>query len=83
MKHSATKLSNCLIQAEVAYDSLTEVMEIIADHGTTDEISDRVQTLINDLAFYINQILEHSTPEDWTDEEFQWIEDVRLDLSQA
>lgn len=81
MKHSPTHLSDCLIHARNAYTNLELILETVNEIGVTDDIRARLQDMLDDLGFYLNQILEHSSPEDWTDEEYEWIEGVRADLA--
>lgn len=73
-----TNLSDTLLRAKRSYSDLTEnLLSILAGE---DHLRDTAQDCIDDLAFYMNQILEHSSPEEWTDEEYEWIESVRTEF---
>lgn len=71
-------LSDTLIRAKNSYSALSSnLIRMITEDA---DLRDETQDLINDLAFYMNSILEHSTPEEWTDEEYEWIESVRTEF---
>lgn len=80
--NSPTHLSKCLMRAYGCYTVLECIVEEVTESGTISE-DDRaeMQDTLDDLAFYMNEITEHSTPAHWTDQELEWIEGVRGDLA--
>lgn len=83
MKHTPTHLSTCLIRAKNCYSDLEDMLADALENGITTDDQASMQDALDDLAFYMNEILEHSSPAHWTDEEYEWIEAVRADLTEA
>lgn len=72
---TTTFLSDAYIRCQKAYISLVHMMMNVSS-PVSDEMRDEVQDTLNDVMFYLNSILDNSTPEYWSDEEYAWIEGV-------
>ena len=81
---TTTHLSDCLRRAKTTWENLGNAFEQVdCAESLTEELTAYMQDCIDDLAFYLKEILEHSDPTYWTDEEFQWIEGIRAEFSEA
>ena len=70
---TTTFLSDSYIRCQKAYILLVNSL-IKSKEGVTPELQDEMQDNLNDVMFYLNTILDNSTPEYWSDEEYAWIE---------
>ena len=82
--HSPAHLSKCLMRAYACYSDLEVIVdEILAHNEYSVDQKEMMEDILDDVVFYMNEIVEHSTPAHWTDAELEWIEGVRGDLASA
>jgi hypothetical protein len=67
-------LSDSLALAMGTYDMLTMLLE-------KNEDSPNIPIYIESLCVFLDKILDNSTPDYWTEEEYQWIYDTCLELN--
>jgi len=67
---TTTFLSDAYIRCQKCFIELGHLLLRLDPEENRDLIQDR----LDDVLFYLNTILENSTPEYWSDEEYAWIE---------
>lgn len=81
---TTTFLSDSYIRCQRCYVELVNtLLEAQQSAPISDEMRDEIQDHLIDFAFYLNSILDNSTPEYWSDEEYAWIEGVRVEMKEA
>ena len=78
---TTTFLSDCLVRCQKTYITLCNYLLNMEE--VTEELRENVQESLDDLGFYLNSILENSTPEYWSDAEYAWIEGVCAEMKEA
>ena len=76
---TTTFLSDAYIRCQKAYILLVNSL-IKSEDGITPELQDEMQDNLDDVMFYLNSILDNSTPDYWSDEEYAWIEGVCAEM---
>lgn len=82
MKNSSTNLSDCARKAHATYADLVYLEGKVEKELTDDDLA-FARDAVEDLCFYLNSLLVESTPDNWTDEEYQWIKNVCSELKEA
>ena len=67
---TTTFLSDAYIRCQKCYIEMAQLLL----YPNPEEFREIIQDRLNDVMFYLNSILENSTPEYWSDEEYAWIE---------
>ena len=81
---TTTFLSDTYIRCQKSYVVLVRALLDAQQSALVDEDTKaHVQDTMNDFMFYLNSILDNSTPEYWSDEEYAWIEGVCAEMKEC
>jgi hypothetical protein len=68
-------LSNSFLQANFCYDMINRLIEL-------DPQNENLPIYLESLTTFLQTIVENSTPEYWSDDEYEWIEGVLIELQE-